>query len=144
MLAHGVGSGIVGGEREARVAKLGQHEGEVARGAVEVLLPIVGIHAKRASSIGHQLPEPYRPDTGDGVRIVRTLDLYIGAIEVEPVRDGDIRRTEPRVARVAQSGLLDRGEDIRAWCERARGQGRDVHPFTSLGAAFFAQDAQPV
>ena len=82
MLAHGVGSGIVGGERESRVAKLGQHQGEVTGRSVEVLPPIVRVDAKYTGRIGHQLPEPDRPDMGDGVRIVRTLDLDIGPIEV--------------------------------------------------------------
>ena len=104
----------------------------------------MSVDAKCPGRIGHQLPEPDRPDMGDGVWIVRALDLDIGEIEVEPVRDGDIGCTEPRVARIAQSGLLDRGENIRAWRERARGHRRDAHPYTSLGAALLAQDAQPV
>ena len=40
MLAHGVGPSIVGGQRKTSIAELRQHQGEVARGAIEVLPPV--------------------------------------------------------------------------------------------------------
>ena len=110
ILAHGIGSGVVGGKRQACVAELGQHHREIACRSVQVLSPVIGVNAKCAGGIRHQLPKTDGPGVGDGARIVSALDLDIGAIKVQPIRDGNVGGTQSTVACIAQTDLLDRAE----------------------------------
>lgn len=141
MLAHRAGPGVVGRKREPDIAELRQHPGEIARRAVEVFSPVMRIDAEAPGGPGHQLTKPDRPLVGDHRGIVGALNLDIGAIEVQPVGDGNTGRAQARVARVAQRGLFESRTDVRARC-RCMGYCRS-NPERSGGPWFLAEYADP-
>ena len=143
MRAHGVRPCIVGGQRKADIAELGQHQSEILGRTVEVLPPVVGINAKCTGGVRHQLPKADRTGMGDGARIVGALNFNIGAIEVQPVRDGDVSLAEAGVACISQPGFLDGGQNVRARHRRTRRYCGNPE-FFFLGAALFAEYVQSI
>ena len=113
-------TGIIGGERKRGIAELLEHHQKVARRAVEVLRDVVGVDAEIARGVGHQLAEPDGPDRTSGSRIVRALDLDIGAVEQRPIADRQARLTQSVMAAVTQRCCLDGLEDFGGGADGAR------------------------
>jgi len=116
-----MGTGIVGSERQRRIAKLLEHHHKVPRRAVEVLGDIMGIDAQIARGIGHQLAKPDGTNRAQGARVIRALDLDIGAVEQRPIGDRQTCLTQSVMAAVAQSRGFDRVEDFGGGADGARG-----------------------
>ncbi len=85
MAGDGIRTGIVGCKRQRRIAELLKHHQQVTGRAVEILGDVMGVNAKIARGVGHQLAEPDGPDRAHGTWVVRALDLDIGAIEQRPI-----------------------------------------------------------
>ncbi len=82
-----MGTGIVGRKRQLGIAELLKNHQKVTGQAVEVLGDVMGIDAEIAGGVGHQLTEPDGTDRAARARIVRALNLDIGAIEQRPIGD---------------------------------------------------------
>jgi len=107
-----MGTGIVGRKRQRGIAELLEHHQKVSRRAVEVLGDVMGIDAKIARGVGHQLAEPDGSNRAQRTRVIGALDLDIGAVEQRPIDDRQARLTQSVMAAVAQRGGLDGVEDF--------------------------------
>ena len=119
-----MGTGIIGSERQRRIAKLLEHHQKVPRRAVEVLGDVMGIDPEIARGVGHQLAKPDGPDRAQRTRIVRALDLDIGAVEERPIGDRQTRLPQRVMAAVAQRGCFNGVEDFWGGANRPRGDPR--------------------
>ncbi len=116
-----MGTGIVRRKRQLGIAELLKHHQKVTGRAVEVLGDVMGIDAEIARGIGHQLAESDGADGAARARIVRALDLDIGAVEQRPISDRQARLTQGVMAAVAQRRSLDGVEDFGGGADGARG-----------------------
>ena len=116
-----MGTGIVGSERQRRIAELLEHHQQVTGRAVEVLGDVVGVDAEIARSVGHQLAEPNGTDWAQGAWVVGALDLDVGAVEQRPITDRQARLTKGVMAAVAQRRGLDGVENFGGGTDGARG-----------------------
>lgn len=116
-----MGTGIVRRKRQLGIAELLKHHQKVTGRAVEVLGDVMGIDAEIARGIGHQLAESDGADGAARARIVRALDLDIGAVEQRPISDRQTCLTQGVMAAVAQRRGLDGVEDFGGGADGARG-----------------------
>lgn len=116
-----MGTGIVGSERQRRIAELLEHHEKVPRRAVEVLRDVMGVNTEIARGIGHQLAEADGPDRAQGARVIGALDLDVGAVEQRPIGDRQTCLTQSVMAAVAERSGLDGMEDVGGGADGARG-----------------------
>ena len=108
MAGHGFGSGVVSGEGEADIAELRHHLRQIPGRAIKVLAPVMGIDAKRAGRVRHQLTETNGSDPAAGGRVVGAFDLDIGPEDQPPLRDGDPGAPQAGVGGIAKRGIVNR------------------------------------
>lgn len=61
MADHGASTGIIGRECELPAAELREPHQQISCRAIEVLGHVMGVDAKAAGRVGHQLPQPDGP-----------------------------------------------------------------------------------
>jgi hypothetical protein len=116
-----MGTGIVRRKRQFGIAELLKHHQKVTGRAVEVLGDVMGVDAEIARSVRHQLAEPDGSNRAQRARIVRALDLDVGAIEQRPITDRQTCLTQGVMAAVTQRRGLDGVEDFGGGADGARG-----------------------
>jgi len=114
VLPNCIRAGVVGCEREPRIAKRVQHHRKIAGGPVEVLHRIARVNAEVPRRRGHQLTKANGASARDRILPIGALDFDIGTVERQPITNREIRAAQPGMTGIAEGGGLDGRQNINA------------------------------